>query len=60
MTAPKPLIPCLVKMYELDGTEHQYTGLFKSTWDATQDAINRFGYGAAFARKLDQSREVQP
>lgn len=55
----KPLIPCLVKMYQ-PGKKHQYTGFFKSTWDAVQDAINRFGYGAAFARKLDQSREVQP
>lgn len=54
MTTPKPLIPCLVKMYGIDGTEHRYTGLFKSTWDAAQDAIDRFGYGAAFATPLSK------
>lgn len=51
MTTPKPLIPCLVKMYQ-SGKKYQYTGFFKSTWEAVADAKARFGHGHAFATPL--------
>ncbi|WP_396957701.1 hypothetical protein [Nitrosomonas sp.] len=57
MTAP--LIPCMVKMYGIDGAAHQYTGLFRSTFAAVEDAMNRFGNGVAFATPLNQTREAQ-
>ncbi len=49
----KPLIPCLVKMYK-SGKKYQYTGFFKSTWDAVADAKARFGHGHAFATPLSK------
>ncbi len=54
-----PLIPCLVKMYQ-SGKKYQYTGFFKSTWAAVEDAKIRFGYGIAFATPLNQIKEAQP
>ena len=48
---PKPLIPCLVKMYQLD-KKYQYTGMFSSTFAAVEDAKARFGHGIAYATPL--------
>ena len=48
---PKPLIPCLVKMYQSD-KKYQYTGMFSSTFAAVEDAKARFGHGIAFATPL--------
>lgn len=55
----KPLIPCLVKMYQPGRIKHQYIGLFNSTSDAAKDAMTRFGNGVVFATAITQTREVQ-
>lgn len=53
----KPLIPCLVKMYQ-PGRKLQYTGLFSSTFAAIEDAKIRFGYGIAFATRINKEAKA--
>ena len=41
-----PLMKCQIKIKTVNGSYH-YTGLFRSTWYATMDAIKRIGYPCA-------------
>ena len=41
-----PLLKCKIKI-KTDKAVINYIGLFRSTWFATHDAINRIGYNCA-------------
>lgn len=54
------MIKCKVKVRQQDGKEHIYTGVFRTTCDATLDAFAKFGICKvqviALGRNADRGR----